>query len=508
MTRYLHCVTAPIAWLMTTAMLWAQADPLTAIPPDALGFVVIRDISDCNARAAKLTQQMRIPMPDLLTLGKSYAGVDKGLNEKGGIAAALFTDPQNEDDGFTFIVVVPVTDYKTFIAAFAPDDPDAAVAEVTVAGEKALVGKKGEFAVFGQGEQKGLLEKVLASSESVLGVVKPLGAWLAQQQLAAVATPAGKKVLLKKIVALLPDASNLPKAADHDADAGPAASLKSVMDMLQLVKELLASANEQLTHAALGVRIDDNTTLHVAARIGFLPEGKLASWAQEVKLPPDPMLSGLPPGKFAIAFGGASPRLSPQFTEMVNRLSDVGFKQLGLSEEDRKKVAAAVDRQRGQAVSSCGVLGPIRPGDSIMGGVITVERVKNAAQHMKMSRELLEMLQAALKSKTTGDALYELHDVTVGDLQALEVITNMGAFTGADDPNNPLGGQIQTFFGRLFGKDGKIRCYMTVVDDRTVVSAYGKEQLERAVAHVRSGAKGLESDPQIAKTAALLPGDA
>jgi hypothetical protein len=56
----------------------------------------------------------------------------------------------------------------------------------------------------------------------------------------------------------------------------------------------------------------------------------------------------------------------------------------------------------------------------------------------------------------------------------------------------------------LFGEDGKIRTFMAAADNNTVISAYTREQLQRAVAHVRSGEKGLEADPQIAKTAALM----
>ncbi len=502
MKRPLPLAAASLVWLLLATTLYAQADPLSVIPDDAWGVAVIRNISDTSARIGKLVQKMQIPAPDLLALGKSHTGAEKGLNEKGSIAAAIFAHPTDEN-AFNFAVVVPVTDYKEFIGQFGPDDADATISKISILGEDSLVTKKGEFAVFTDTDQKELLERFQSSSKNVKSVVEPLGAWLGDQQVTVLATPAGKSVLFKKVLGLFPDADKAVEAAG-EADATAAAGMRSAMEMLQVAKTLLASADEQLSHLAVGVRIDDNTSLHLAARCLFVPEGRLAAWAKNVKLPAKDLLYGLPAGRFVFAYGGVAGQFGPEFAGLVNQFTDASYKQLGLSEETRRKAAAAMDRQRAGAISSCAIISPVRPGDTIVAGTISIERVKNSTEHLKITREMLGMMQAELKSKATGEPLFELNEVKVGDLQAIESIVNMSAISGAGDADNPAAGFMQTFFDKLFGGDGKIHTFIAAADKETVVSAYTKEQLERAVAHVRSGGKGLEADPQIAKTAALL----
>ena len=502
MKRPLSLAAAPLVWLFLATTLWAQADPLSVIPDDAWGVAVIRNISDTSARVGKLTQKMQIPAPDLLTLGKSYAGVEKGLDEKGSIAGAIFAHPTDED-AFNFAIVVPVTDYKEFIGQFGPDDVEATISQIKIIGEDALVTKKGEFAIFTDTDQKELLERFQSSSKSVKSVVEPLGAWLGEQQVAVMATPAGKSVLFKKVLGLFPDADKAIEAGG-DADSAIAANMRSAMEMLQVFKTLLAAADEQLSHLAVGVKIDDSTSLRIAARCLFVPEGRLAAWARTVKPPAKDLLFGLPAGKFVLAYGGVSGQFGPEFAGLVNQFTDAGYRQMGLSEEARKKAAAAMDRQRAGAIASCGVIAPIRPGDSVVAGAMSIERVKNSAEHLRITREMLGMMQTELKSKATGEPIFELNEVKVGDLDAIESVVNMSAISGVADADNPGAGFMQSFFSKLFGADGKIRTFMAAADNNTVVSAYTKEQLGRAVAHVRSGDKGLDADPQIAKTASLM----
>src|SRR5262249_19610948 len=154
------------------------SNPLEVIPEDALGFAVIKDLSDANARIASLTQKMQLPAPDVLSLVKAFTGVQGGLDEKGGAAIAVQAAEGEGLEAFAPFVIVRVTDCKAFIKSFAPNDPDAAIAQVEAFGMSALVAKKGNFAVFGQAEQKERLEKFLAATKSVAAVVEPLKDWM------------------------------------------------------------------------------------------------------------------------------------------------------------------------------------------------------------------------------------------------------------------------------------------------------------------------------------------
>jgi hypothetical protein len=489
---------ASCAWPLLISALFAQADPLAVIPDDALGVAVVRNLSETSAAVARLTQKMQIPAPDLLGLAKSYAGIDQGLNEKGSAAAAIFRDPQHEDQ-LQFLVVVPITDYKAFIAALSPDDARAAVAQVKVAGEAALVAHKGDFAVFTDTDQRALLERVLSSSKSVAATLEPLAPWMAQQQFVVAATPTGKSRLFLTLLNLLPEAPEKPQDEEQDATAA-----QTTAQVSQAIRPLIAAADRQLTHLAVGARIDDKAGARLATRFVLLTDGALSAWAKELKLPPEALLSGLPNGKFVLAFGGVSAHLSSEFAEFVDGISQMAFQQIGLSKEARAKIAAASKRQRSGGERLAAVIGTVRPGDSVVDRVLSLEQVKDATEHLQAARDIVEALASVSPTKEGGDKLYEVRDVELGDLKAIELTTNMGAMVGISDQNNPGGGMMQQVFATIFGKDGKMRAYMAAADAHTVVSAYDREQLQRLVAHVRSKAPGLESDPDIAKTTKLL----
>lgn len=509
MIRTLSFAAAPLVWLLSATTLLAQANPLELIPDTALGFAVIKDLSDANQKVIKVTQTMQLPMPDLLTLSKTFLGVQQGLDEKGGLAIALVGgegDRAWQDSAF--FAVVPVTDYKAFIAAYQPEDDDAAIASVTVAGQPMLVGKKGNFAIFAFGEQKEGLEKFLAAATNVTATVEPLANWMSDKQLAVVVTPAGKALLFQTIAGALPDASKLQKDAGVDAENKQADAFQQVGEMFGLFKELLAAADEQLTHVAVGIHIDDNASLRVAARALFVPSGQLAAWAKDVKVPDDGLLAGLPNGKFAIAYGGVSAPFSPQMQSLIGRFTDMGMQMIGLDDEGRKQYNQILQQSQAGKRFTSGYMGVMRPGDSLFSTALAVEHVNNADEHVKRMRQLFELMQGSPRNTQADEPLYELNDVQVGDLPALELITRLEALAELRGADNPGGQQMRSMFNKLFGGDGTMRMYVAKADDRTVVTGYSKEQLLRGVEHVRSGEKGLAADADVAKTTALLPAGA
>ncbi len=503
MFRIHSFVAASAIWLAATTTVLAQANPLEVIPDDALGFAVIRDLSDANDKVTKLTQKMQLPVPDVLSMVKSFAGVDQGLDEKGGLAIALLGGPEGEEvAGMTLIFVVPVTDYDRFVAPLAPEEGDGDLSKVSAFGYPMLVAKKGSFAVFSTEAGQEGLQRFLAANTSVVAAVEPLKAWLAEQQLAIVATPKGKSLLFKSIAESIPDAEQLEEDAQQETPPG---ALAGVGQMFGIFKELLVSADQQLTHLAAGLRIEDNATLHVALRALFVPDGSLAAWSKQVKVPEAGLLAGVPTGPYVFAYGGVSAQFSPEVWSVISRLSDNGMQIMGLDEEARQKYTELTRKLQVGKRFSGGVMSTLRPGDSLFSTSLSVEHVDNADEHIKLTREALQLMESGLKNPDTEEPMYTIKDVKVGDLDAIEMVTDLGALTEAEGGNNPGAAQMQGIFSQMFGGDGKMTMYVAKATDHAVVSAYSKEQLVRGVEHVRSGAKGLDDDADIAKTTALLP---
>jgi hypothetical protein len=481
---------------MLASTLLAESTPLSAIPENALGVAVIRNLSNANEALTKVTRKMQIPAPNLLMLAKSFAGIDKGLDENGSIAAALMPELADEA-GLGVLVVVPVSDYKAFLEAFHPAHNDQAITEVKVAGMDAVVANKGSYAVFTSADKRKLLEQALASTKSVETSLQPLAKWTNEQLLCVLATPTGKSRLLKTIINALPDAA--PENADDDTKE----QLKSAFEMLRNFRQLLAAADEQVTHLALGVRIEDNSTIRLSVRLPFVPDGSLSNWAKQVATPSEAVLKGLPDGKYVFAYGGVSPPFSPEFRQLLERFTETGVQQLGLSEEARKKMAAATMRQRSEVERTAGILGVVRPGESLMGGVIAVERVKDSAAYLDAAREAFSALKSGVQ-KDSDDPLFEMQEVQVGDVKAIELTTDLTAIAAANNANNPAKGVMESIFSKMFGADGKLRAYYAAADAKHVVTSYNKDQLMRAIAHVRSGKPGLESAESIENTGKLL----
>jgi hypothetical protein len=520
MPRHLSLLVAPLVWLITALPLGAQTDLLNAVPDNALGLAVVTNLSDTSAKVHKLTEKMNLPVPELLPIAKMFSGAQDGVDDNGSIAlVALAADDEDAAWGMSFAAFVPVTDYQAFIKQLDPKAPEAVITEVTVMSQQYLVAKKGGFAVLCGTEQKDVLEAILASTKSVAGTLAPLGTWLAEQQAAIVVTAVGKKRLFQKIGGLFGDADKGSNREDDDDKADPKQSeskdesegdarIRAGQQMLQSLKILLASSESQVTLLALGIRIDEQAALHVATRVPFTPHGALAQWAENIKPPKDGLLGGLPAGTFVVAYGGVSIQLTPESAKMIELMTRTGLKMLGLDGELRNQYATITERYRANQLRACGLLGPLRPGDSITGTSVSLEHVKDAKEQMKLTRDLFQLLKKASPQGDSKLPAYEINEITIGDLKAIELVTDMSEMIKELEAAGPVGGAMQGIMSGMLGSEGKTRAYVAVADETHLVIAYSKPLLQRSIEHVRSGTAGLEADPEIAKTNGLLPSGA
>ena len=258
-----------------------------------------------------------------------------------------------------------------------------------------------------------------------------------------IVTPAGKTKLLEASRGLIDAAqqgAEQAEAAEKDDDKkddeqkqedepAPAnASLESIRDAMGSVKDLLAAADKQITQLAVGIRIDDSTALCVSARLLFASEGDLSKWAADVKVPPAGLLAGLPPGKFTLAYGGTTVQFHASIAGLFERMMQTGLSQFGLSEETRKKLAEIVSRHRLNQTSSGMLLGQLRPGDTLLATSMSIERVKDATEQVKLTREMFELFsQMRLPGADPAKAVYSVSDIKVGELPALELMTDLSA---------------------------------------------------------------------------------
>ncbi len=487
------------------------ASPLQVIPDDALGVAVLNSLSDTSARVHKLTEKMQLPVPELLQLAQLYTGIQEGVDLDGTIAAAMFPADESASWMDRIAYFVPVTDYNAFVAQLQADDPDAEICEITLMGQSFLASEKDEFAVIGSADSKALLEKIQRSEKNVATLLAPMQSWLDNQQLAIALTPTGKELVVTAAAGFFGTAMEAAQQAgaqgDDSEEAKRAAeAVESASEMMRILGDVLSVANQQISQVGIGIRIDDTTAFHLSTRMLFKESGGLSSWAAEVDPPKSGLLAGLPKGDFTLAYGGAAVQFNKAFAELFNRLTQTGMMALGLGGADQQKFAEVMAKHRENQVATATVMGRMRPGDSLYSTMIQIEHVKDAQLQMKLSRELYEVFAAAkVPGADSAEPVYALRDVTVDDLKTIEITMDMGAMIAAGTKQSEANEAARGFLDSFMGNEGVIKAYATVADDHTLVLAYSKEQIRRAVDHIRSGKPGLETDESVGRTDKLLP---
>jgi hypothetical protein len=87
---------------------------------------------------------------------------------------------------------------------------------------------------------------------------------------------------------------------------------------------------------------------------------------------------------------------------------------------------------------------------------------------------------------------------TIGTRTILEVTSDVAGAAGADDP------QAKVILEAMFGKDGKMTFSQTVLDDKTVITAFtSAEGLAQLLQGLDRGS--LKNDPEVARVLRTLP---
>ena len=176
----------------------ATDDILKLVPDSALGLVVVNCPRDVDAKLQELGRQMQLPIPSLLARLMQEGGIRDGFNEKG-TAALVVLPPTGGAPWPTPILLVPVTDYGTFLAQFKPDDTAAEVTKIEVRGTSMWVrGIGGYAALTDVSHQEAITESLKLSSE-IPAALAPWGATLAENDVASLILQPGIKLMSAQV---------------------------------------------------------------------------------------------------------------------------------------------------------------------------------------------------------------------------------------------------------------------------------------------------------------------
>lgn len=480
-----------LAWLLAPARLPAQGatDFLKVIPDDALGFAVVRNIGDSNAKVLALAKIVNAPLPgEPLALVKMKLGVDKGLDEKGSLLTVVLPG----DGEPVPLLLVPVTDFKQFVTPLKPKKTDGTITEVEVGPDTMLVAKKGNYAAFADPKGRAALTKLLAATKDVSATTAPLQTWLGSTDAAMVVTGSGVKLACTKM------RDGLKQARGGLGAAGPGADIAT--SMVDALDGLLKSAETDVTHVALGAVIDQKRNVTVSLQALFAKGSGFAKAAADVAALEGGPLAGLPAGPFAFAGGGPYPEGAMRsLTSLSAQILKAGYPDLPKEKAQQLEQAYAQTTKgmRGTAL----VIGVGKGKESFLSTIAGVMKVDDApaflASYEKGLKEINEITKG-LKQPAGGPTTVK--KVDVGGSAGLEVVVDMSAQGAA------LGKQVLEL---LVGESGKATMTLAAADAKTVLFRYtAADGLKESLQTYKAKKPGLAADTEVAKTTALLPAGA
>jgi hypothetical protein len=489
--------------LLAAAPALAQSkDALEIVPKNALGFILVKDLSQLSAKMERMAKRLDAKMHvSLLEHIKKEAGVKKGLDEKG---SALFIVLGGEKEKQPDVsLALPVTDHAEVFAQLGIKDAKGKVHEgeiepadlTTLAGVgdgpggkerdpskrpkvKVAVAKRDQFVLLTLPAHKGALERVVEARESIVGTLKPAREWLGEQDIAGVCTQDGVKVGLGLFVGnpYLAAGSTSPEQAE-------------------LMKETFAEAEKNIQFVAFGGHISDEGHSSLRTRAYFTPKGSYAEWMARAKPIEGDLLSRLPGRDYQSAFlAQVSSQINLRGVRHLLRWlpSD---KAKGLSEEALRLM---------EKVSDVGVVTYAadspdkKPGTA---GTVVLARVKDAPAFVKDASALLARAQDAAHAESKDEEGGKPKELRVGGKPAAILKVRPVPLPEGKD-FGPL---------KVKGKDKPDKrslLFVALSEDTVLVGDLAEgEKPESVVERAKSEAgTGLAADEQLKKTMALLPG--
>lgn len=509
MSRRRTLLALPLICLSLLVPLPAQAaeNVLGLVPEGALGFAAVSRLGEADAKLQSLGQQLQVPIPSLLAKVKEATGLGKGLDEKGAALLVLLPPPA-DDPTPPVLLYLPVSDYKEFIAPLQAQADAEGVTQGKVMRGSFLVVQKAGYAVFVDPKRRSSLLKAVAAPNRVAAELKPLEAWLAENDAAIVIARPGIELLCKKVQEEL---AKVRRMFAQMGDTNPefAEQMKPAIAVFGVYESMFKMAEANVQTAALAAKIDPQGNIQLVKRVRALPGGLLAKMMTGVKPAAGDPLAGLPAGEFVMAGGGVLPEglmeaLMNFSVQMMKAMPQV----YGMNDEELAKLMDAskstVQGLRGMAMSLA-VGKDKEPAFSRLSAVMNVDDsavyLKNYRKYMEISLELMKNAKQAAMFDMAGTSVKETQ---IDGLPALEIVMKMNLknLPGQPGVGAPDFGKIME---AMFGAGGSVPAYMVAADKHTIVVAYtSKDRAAEGLRALKSPQGGLSADPSVAKTAALL----
>jgi hypothetical protein len=489
--------------LVVLLVVRVQAEPVTNYLPDnALGFVLIRNLAQANAKIERVTKIFAevspMPIPAPLPVLKAATGLGDGINEQGDALLALLPGVR-EAPNHRPLLLVPVSDYSAFAASIG-GDASGEICRIAIAGEEVLAARLGDYAVLMNVEHRDVLESIIAATPRAVGSLEPLAKWTPQMDVSLVLTPSG----LKSLTAMgRPDPARR-RAEQQPSEAHFADTFGQFSSTLGVYQEILDFLGVELEAMALGVAIDDEANLEVHTRAVLADGGELAKLASAASSKISP-LEGYRDEAFVFAAGGPIPpehaELSSSFAARFLRAHPESYGFEELTEDEWQQVQEAWQSAMKGVRSLSMMMLPGGAEDPLYSNIYAVIEVDDAAAYLKSYAESMVVWNKLLSRTTTGINLhYETTETELAGKKGLLLTADLSEV--ANDPNVPM---MKPLMEAMLGKDGKMLIYLIAANDTTVYMGVAEQDdVAARMDDVLKQEKGLTQSSDVEATLSLL----
>ena len=487
-----------------------RAQVLNHVPDDALLVIKTKDLTATSAKVGKWMKdlglaQMKPGLDNPLALLQKELGIQNGLNANGEMAF-VYRDPAktSEKPEKSVMLLIPVSDFNAFVGNFKDPKVEGDVTEVTMpkGGDPGFIAKWGDFAVLSPSKAVAGLKASMPLKINGAATNKELG---------------GKDVVFFANFAALRDSlmPHFQQGRDKVLEEmeGNLAANADAAKFRPLIKATVSQvflAVESFLRDADAATISVNFVpegLNVAVMADFVPNSYLGNMFASVKNTNEPLLAGLPTGKY-LFFGGYKNQADVSEKCIDDFVAPI-MKELDAMGPDMKPAHDYVDALkayvRATKSSTFGVVAPSGAlGQEAIFQLLSISKgdvpaMKAAQVKMVQAQEAtmkaFGMPADAYSSKVTAAAK------TVDGVAFDSITTTMNP-----DSKDPMAMQQAQIMAMVYGPGG-MNMLQGEVNNETLLIAMGvpDQTLQSAITAAKASDAPLGSNAAVKSVAAQLP---
>lgn len=489
------------------------------VPPAALGYVVISDLTRFDERVASAAEGLGLPLPRPLALMRATTGIGDGLEVDGELLLAMLP-PRQASSAPRFAVWLPVSDFPAFLASL-QGETEERISAVTIAGEDLLVAQHGAWALIMDPTERSEMERILTSAPHAEMLPEEWTSWNRANDITCVVLANGIRAILAWAADPRGDSAeggdSVQEIPIDERDRGGWRSGPLPIEgfTATIRRALYQSARDSQSLARLAMR---SKAIAAGARLdeeGNLLGGIRLAWQSESPLQvaePQPSLASLPqsaePALIALAGGTFPPMLTTEMSKLYARWLVRGLEEDTRSKIDPRDADDFVEAMEGAAALVEGISLSAHfsdQADGVYSNSFALVRVDRADTFLERASDVMRVWNE-LNYDLRGDMklVFDTKRISIGRLEGTEYSIDMAAAVGAAELP-----EVRQAMEKLFGPEGKLRLILCALDEGRVLLANGTSaQAERMIAALEQGGGAGPQPEPIETTSALLPPEA